>query len=110
METEYKPNKHLTHEERDFIELGLEQGKNFTEIAKDINKDRRTISREVQKHRFRRNLSGFNTLKNLCKNRQECKKFGCTKENPCYEEEICFKIIGAHMYVTDVNKREIVGR
>lgn len=95
METEHKPNKHLTHEERDFIEIGLEQGRNFTEIAKDINKDRRTISREVQKHRFRKNPGGFNNSKNLCKNRHECKKFDCTKEKPCYEEEICFKITGA---------------
>ena len=37
METKHIPNKHLTYEER-----------NFKEIAKDLNKDRRTISREIQ--------------------------------------------------------------
>ncbi len=95
METEHMPNKHLTYEERDFIEIGLKQGRNFTEIAKDLNKNRRTISREVQKHRFRRNPSGFNNSKNLCKNRYECKKFDCTNEKECYEEEICFKLTGA---------------
>ncbi len=95
METEHIPNKHLTYEERDFIEIGLKQGRNFTEIAKDLSKDRRTISREIQKHRFRRNPGGFNNSKNLCKNRHECKKFDCTNEKECYEEEVCFKLTGA---------------
>ena len=92
---EHIPNKHLTREERDFIEIGLDQGRNFREISKDISKDRRTISREIQKHKFRKNPSGFNNSKNLCKNRHECKRFDCTKEQKCYEEEICFKLTGA---------------
>ena len=53
MKAEHIPNKHLTYEERNFIEIGLNNGRNFAEIAKDLNKDRRTISREIQKHRFR---------------------------------------------------------
>ena len=89
METKHIPNKHLTKEEREYIEIGLNQGRKFTEKAKDLFKDRRTISREIQKHRFRKNPSGFNNSKNLCKNRHECKKFDCTKEKDCYEEEIC---------------------
>ena len=51
--------------------------------------------REVRRHRFRKNPSGFNNRKNLCKNRQECKKFDCTKKEKCYEEEICYKLTGA---------------
>ncbi len=95
METEHIPNKHLTYEERNFIEIGLNSGRNFTEIAKDLNKDRRTISREIQKHRFRKNPGSFNNSKNLCKNRHECKRFDCTQKEKCYEEEICVKITGA---------------
>ena len=95
METKHIPNKHLTYEERNFIEIGLNNGRNFKEIAKDLNKDRRTISREIQNHRFRKNPGGFNNSKNLCKNRQECKKFDCTKKEKCYEEEICLKLTGA---------------
>lgn len=96
MRTEHIPNKHLTKEEREYIEIGLNKGRNFTEIGKDLNKDRRTISREIQKHRFRRNTSSFNNSKNLCKNRHECKKFDCSKEkNKCYEEDFCYKITGA---------------
>ena len=95
METEHIPNKHLTYEERNFIEVGLNNGRNFAEIAKDLNKDRRTISREIQKHRFRKNPSGFNNTKNLCKSRYECKKFDCDKKMECYEEDICYKLTGA---------------
>lgn len=95
MELEHIPNKHLTYEERNFIEIGLNEGRNFTEIAKDINKDRTTIAKEVKKHRFRKNPSGFNNSKNMCKNRNECKKFDCTKEMKCYEEEICYELTGA---------------
>ncbi len=94
MVTEHIPNKHLTYEERNFIEIGLNNGRNFTEIAKDLNKNRRTISREILKHRFRKNPSGFNNSKNLCKNRQECKRFDCSNKEKCYEEEICLKITG----------------
>ena len=42
MENEHIANKHLTYEEREFIEIGLNQGRNFTEIANDINKNRFT--------------------------------------------------------------------
>ena len=95
MGKEHIPNKHLTYEERNFIEVGLNNGRNFNEIAKDLNKNRRTISREIQNRRFRKNPSGFNNSKNLCKNRYECHKFDCSKKEKCYEEEICLKLTGA---------------
>ena len=95
MESNHNPNKHLTYEERNFIEIGLSNGRNFTEIAKDLNKSRTTIMREVKKHRFIKNPSGFNNSKNLCKNRYECKKFDCTKKEKCYEEETCMKLTGS---------------
>ena len=94
-ETEHKPNKHLTYEERNFIEIGLNKGRNFTEISKDIRKDRTTISKEVQKHRFKKMPGGFNNSKNLCKNRFECRKFDCTNKKECYEEEMCYELTGA---------------
>ena len=96
MENNHIANKHLTYEERNFIEIGLKEGRNFTEIAKDINKDRRTISREILKHRFRKMPGKFNNSGNsFCKNRHECKKYDCSKKEKCYEEEICSKIQGA---------------
>lgn len=95
MELEHVANKHLTYEERDFIEIGLNRGRNFTQIAEELNKSRTTIMREVKKRRFRRNPSGFNNSNNLCKNRHECKKFDCSKKEKCYEEDICYKLTGA---------------
>ena len=95
MKKEHISNKHLTKEEREYIEIGLNQRRNFTEIAKDVNKDRRTVSREVQKHRFKKIPGGFNNSGNLCKYRYECKKYDCSKKEKCYEEEICFKLTGA---------------
>ena len=49
------PNKHLTYADRNFIEIGLNNGRNFAEIAKDLNKNRTTIMREVQNRKFRKN-------------------------------------------------------
>lgn len=95
MKQEHVANKHLTYEEREYIENGLSLGRNFTEIAKDINKNRTTISREILKHRFKKMPSGFNNTKNMCKHRSECKKFECTKDMKCYEEDICYKVQGA---------------
>lgn len=96
MEDKHIPNKHLTYSEREYIEIGLTKGKNFSEISKDINKDRRTVSREVQNHRFKKMPSKFNNRsRNLCKNRHQCKKYDCTKKEQCYEEEICYKLTGA---------------
>ena len=94
MEIKKEPNKHLTYDEREFIEIGLTKGRNFTEIAKDLNKDRRTISREILKHRFKKMPKGFDRNENLCKNRYECKKFDCSKKDKCYEEDICYKLSG----------------
>lgn len=94
MERKSTSNKHLTYEERTYIEIGLNQGRNFTEIANDINKDRRTISREILKHRFKKMPKGFNRSENLCERRNECKKFDCTKKKDCYKEDICYKLTG----------------
>lgn len=84
-----EPNKHLTYEEREFIEIGLNNGRNFTEIARDLKKHRTTIMREVQGHRFRKTPSKFNNAKNLCKYRRECQRYDCSTKEKCYEEERC---------------------
>ena len=47
MENEHIANKHLTYEEREYIEIGLTKGRNFTQIAIDLKKNRTTIMREV---------------------------------------------------------------
>ena len=37
MEIKKEPNKHLTYDERNFIEIGLNNGRNFAQIANDLN-------------------------------------------------------------------------
>ncbi len=95
MYEEHIANKHLTYEERQFIEIGLNNGRTFTEIAEDINKNRTTISREVLKHRFKKMPSRFNNSQNLCKNRLSCQRFDCTKKMECYEEDVCPALLRA---------------
>ena len=88
-----KANKHLTYEDRTYIEIGLNQGRNFTEIGEDLEKDRTTISREIKRHILKKTPSSFNNSGNLCKHKYECKRFDCTKEKECYEEDICVKLL-----------------
>lgn len=70
--------KHLTLEDRNFIEQALNQDMTFKEIAKFLSKDPTTISKEVKKHRIRKEPSTFNGGKNVCKRR-----FACRKKNVC---------------------------
>ena len=69
--------KHLTLEDRNYIEQALNQNMSFAEIAKFLSKDPTTISKEVKKHRVRKEHSGFKG-DNLC-----AKQFTCTKKNVC---------------------------
>ena len=43
--------KHMTKEMRERIEKGIREGESLKEIAKAIDKDPTTISKEVHKHR-----------------------------------------------------------
>lgn len=47
-------NKHLTLDERNFIEQELAKNTSFKVIAKYLSKNPTTISREVKKHRIRK--------------------------------------------------------
>lgn len=69
--------KHLTLEDRNYIEQALNQNMSFTEIAKFLSKDPSTISKEIRKHRIRKENSRFNNG-NTCANR-----FNCSKRNVC---------------------------
>ena len=95
--------KHLTLEDRNYIEQALNQNTTFKEISKFLSKDPTTIAKEVKKHRTRKEASKFNNG-NTCINRIQCsKKNVCGKNchskcNTCsicikychdYEEEIC---------------------
>ena len=71
-------SNYITYEERMEVENYLFNGKSFGEIAKELGKDRSTISREVRKHSLiERSGYGANGY-NACVHRD-----GCTKVHVC---------------------------
>jgi IS30 family transposase len=85
-----KSKNHLNKDIRDIIESKLDQGFNFTDISKIIYKDRRTISRDILKHRIKKYPSNWNnSTKNFCKNRFDCNSFNCNPNKSCYNEDLC---------------------
>ena len=100
-------NLHLTLDERNVIEQELGKNTSFREIAKYIGKDPTTVSKEIKKHRIRKEGQavhiGFNHCakksnchkRNLCSPRctKECKRCpDCNHVCPDFEEGICFRL------------------
>lgn len=59
--------KHLTLDDRNYIEQALNQDMSFKEIAKFLSKDPSTISKEVRKHKIMKEPNRFNGYGNICK-------------------------------------------
>lgn len=78
--------KHLTLENRIFIENQLNKGISFKDIAKFLCKDPTTISREVKAHRLSDwyHKGTFYNAKNFCVHRYHCKK-----TNACEKIILC---------------------
>ena len=68
--------KHLTLDDRKFIERSLNKGVSFKEIAKSLCKDPTTISKEVRLHRLSDwyHKGTFYNAHNFCTHRYHCKK------------------------------------
>lgn len=79
-------HKHLTIEDRHYIEQSLDESKSFREISKYLCKDPSTISDEVFKNRIANtwNKGSFNNPHNFCIHR-----FRCKKVNACRKLIIC---------------------
>ena len=71
-------NKHLTLDERNFIEQELAKNTSFREIAKYLSKDPTTISKEIRKHRIRKEGQSIHVNFNHC-----AKKYNCHRHNLC---------------------------
>ena len=71
-------NKHLTLDERNFIEQELAKNTNFKEIARYLGKDPTTISKEIRKHRIKKEGQAIHVNFNHC-----AKKFNCHRHNLC---------------------------
>ena len=103
-------NKHLTLDERNIIEQELTKNTNFNEIAKLLSKDPTTISKEVRRHRIRKEGQAIHVNFNHCAKRYHCHRKNlcnprCTKEcrhcNNCndvcsdFVEGTCFRLTHA---------------
>ncbi len=104
-------SKHMTLEDRNAIEDGLNQQMPLAEIAKRIQKDRSSVSREVRGHRSVSDTSGYGRIPNRCVRRRECEVYElcesckhdgqrmCRACNLCnkvcldYQEEHCQKLL-----------------
>lgn len=103
-------NKHLTLDERNIIEQELTKNTSFKEIAKLLSKDPTTISKEIRKHRIRKEGQAIHVNFNHCAKRYHCHRKNlcnprCTKEcrhcNNCndvcsdFVEGTCFRLTHA---------------
>lgn len=79
-------HRHLTLNDREYIEKSLNEGRSFQEIAKYLCKDPSTISKEVWRHRSVNtwNRGSFHNPYNFCIHR-----FHCKKTNACGKIQIC---------------------
>ena len=78
--------KHLTLDDRLYIEQSLNEGYSFKDISKFLCKDPTTISKEVRLHRTQNtwNKGSFNNPYNFCIHR-----FHCRKTNACDKIIVC---------------------
>jgi IS30 family transposase len=79
-------NKHLTFEERQIIQVGIERGSNKVDIARTLAKDPTTIAKEIAKHRTFKPRNTFNSP-SICIHMKTCG--GCTRKCSRYEERGC---------------------
>jgi IS30 family transposase len=79
-------NKHLTLEERQIIQTGIENGSNKVDIARTLAKDPSTISKEITKHRTVKPRNTFNGPC-ICIHLRSCGS--CSRKCERYEEKRC---------------------
>lgn len=75
--------KHLTIENREYIEEALKRNLTFKEIAHYLQKDPTTVSKEIKKHRCIQKPSGFNNSGNRCMYVKTCQKKDICNTGKC---------------------------
>ena len=82
--------KHLTLEDRKYIEKSLNEGLAFKEIARYLCKDPTTISKEIRLHRasYLYRKGTFYNAHNFC-----TKRYRCTRTNVCDKIILCGVIL-----------------
>ena len=81
-------NTHLTLQERQIIQKGIESRSSKSAIAQTIGKDPTTVAKEIRKHRDLKRRNAFNQ-RNICIHLKEC--HGCKRRCSRYQEQTCSK-------------------
>ena len=75
-------HKHMVIEDREEIEVGLNQGLSLKEIGYALHRDPGTISREIRRSRVFSKTAIFNDIPNNCHSAKTCRKQNiCEKKN-----------------------------
>lgn len=62
MKRKPKPNgQHLTREQRDIIQVGIQNRSNKVDIARTLGKDATTIAKEIRTHRIQNHATPLTT-------------------------------------------------
>ncbi len=88
--------KHLTFEDRCTIQEYLNFGYNFTQIGNRIGKSRRTISKEIYKHRFMRSNTKSSNINCCITDKPPYVCNACTKKNSCSKQRYSYEASVAH--------------
>jgi IS30 family transposase len=78
MEANMEKYSHLSEDERYNIQHGLDNGKSFKQIAREIGRDCTTVSKEVRMRRAFKQVGAFGSPFNDCAHR-----FGCLENSLC---------------------------
>lgn len=83
-----KEKTHMTDLQRAKISLGLSEGRNFAQIAKEIGVDATTVSREIRKHIQTEKKGAAGRGFNDCAKRMRCQSANerCEKKRQCRKE------------------------
>lgn len=105
------PNqKHLTLDDRSYIQASLNDGQSFRRIAQHLDKDPSTISKEIRHHRRCPDIGAVGRIPNKCIYKANCTLSGlcdradcrynfcrtcnkCNKICPSYQEEHCLSLL-----------------
>lgn len=100
-------NKHLTLQDRQSIEQMLNNKKSFAEIARNLGKNKCTISKEVRAHAERFRIGGYGQNYNSCEHRRTCQKaFICTTCNSPRKFKLCRRCAMCNLRCPDFEKEE----
>lgn len=81
-------NTHLTLQDRQIIQKGIESRSSKTAIAQTIGKGPTTVAKEIRKHRDLKRRNAFNQ-RHICIHLKEC--HGCKRKCSRYVEQTCSK-------------------